>query len=378
MAFEGGRREEGDYSFGIEEEYFLANAETLEVPAETPGALFKDLDARTGGRASHESLQAQMEVSTEPMTAVVEVRDRLRSLRASSQEAAAKYGFAILACGTHPTAEWHRVAPTASERYFKVMDELQMIGRRNMLCGMHVHVELPDPRRRASVMSQMLPYLPLFVALSTSSPFWHSRDTGLRSYRLSAYDELPRSGIPELFASEEDYELYVASLVRAGTIKDASYIWWAVRPSLRYPTLELRAPDCCTRLDDAIAIACLYRTLVRHLFKNADSNPGGSALRRSLAVVNKWTAQRFGIHGVFATEGEPISVPQFLDVVIAMVAEDAADLGCSREVDHCRTIISGGTSADAQLKVYEERKHEGHDSAVKAVAWWVAETTAAY
>ena len=129
------------------------------------------------------------------------------------------------------------------DRYTQVMDDLQMIGQRNMLCGMHVHVELPEPRRRVDVMSRMLPYVPLFIALSASSPFWQGRTTGLKGYRLAAYDELPRTGLPELFRTEADYDTYVDAMVRSGAIKDSSHLWWAVRPSLNYPTLELRAPD---------------------------------------------------------------------------------------------------------------------------------------
>ena len=145
------------------------------------------------------------------------------------------------------------------------MDDLQMIGQRNMLCGLHVHIELPDPDDRVDVMMRMLPYLPLFVALSTSSPFWYSRPTGLKDYRLAAYDELPRTGVPELFRNKDDFEAYVGALVKAGVMKDASYVWWSIRPSLKHPTLELRAPDVPTLLDDTIAIAALWRSLARHL-----------------------------------------------------------------------------------------------------------------
>ncbi len=136
------------------------------------------------------------------------------------------------------------------DRYDKVMDDLQMIGQRNMLCGMHVHVEFPDPARRIDVMMRMLPYLPLFIALAASSPFWQRRPTGLKGYRLAAYDELPRTGLPELFRTNAEYDAYVDAMVRSGAMQDASHLWWAIRPSLKYPTLELRAPDCCTRIDD--------------------------------------------------------------------------------------------------------------------------------
>jgi carboxylate-amine ligase len=141
------------------------------------------------------------------------------------------------------------------------MDDLQLIGLRDLLCGMHVHVQLPDGEDRVDVMTRMLPYLPLFVALSTSSPFWTSHCTGLKSYRLAAYDELPRTGVPELFRKTEEFEAYIEALTKAGAIENSSYIWWAIRPSLKHPTLELRAPDSCTFVDDSVAIAALYRSL---------------------------------------------------------------------------------------------------------------------
>jgi carboxylate-amine ligase len=366
---------ETDYCFGIEEEYFLAHTDTMEAARQSPNELFRELTAVTGGRAGRESLQAQVEVSTEPHTSAAAIREQLQSLRRAAAAIAEKHGLVILASGTHPTAKWEHIAHTPSEHYAGVMDALQMIGRRNMLCGMHVHVELPDPDRRVDVMVRMLPYLPLFLALSTSSPFWRSRSTGLKGYRLAAYDELPRTGLPDVFPDAAAYGRYVASLVASGVIQDASHIWWALRPSHKYPTLELRAPDCCTRLDDAIAIACLFRAVTRHLFRNEGHHAHVSAVDRAIAVENKWRAQRFGVDGTFATREGAMTVEQTLDQLLLRVGEDAEALGCVREVQHCRSIISGGTSADVQLRMFDERKHEGDSSAIVAVASWVAEAT---
>src|SRR5258705_3193111 len=177
-----------------------------------------------------------------------------------------------------------------------------MMGQLIMLGGIHVHAKLPDPDERVDVMCRMLPYLPLFLALSTSSPFWQSRSTGLMGYRLAAYDELPRTGVPELFRTKEEFDAYIAAQVKAGIIADSSYIWWAIRPSLAHPTLELRAPDCCTLIDDAIAIAALYRTLVRHLYYNPWRNHGMTAVSRALVVENKWRAPRYRGHGTLLSD----------------------------------------------------------------------------
>src|SRR6185295_10104808 len=246
-----------------------------------------------------EFLQSQIEVITQPQVDMDSARQELRDLRQTVAQVAAEHGLAILAAGTHPTANWNRSRQSEGERYDTVMDDLQMIGQRNMLCGLHVHVELPNANERVDVMTRMLPYLPLFIALATSSPFWQSRPTGLKGYRLAAYDELPRTGVPELFRTPAEYDSYIAALVKAGVMEDSSYVWWTIRPSLKHPTLELRAPDSCTLVEDSIAIAALYRTLARRLTRNPWQNWDLTAVTRAIVLENKWRAQRYGVHGTF-------------------------------------------------------------------------------
>jgi len=258
------------------------------------------------------------------------------------------------------------------------MEDLQLIGLRDLLCGLHVHVELPDAEDRVDIMYRMLPYLPLFVALSTSSPFWDSRCTGLKGYRLAAYDELPRTGVPELFRKREEFDAYVEALTSAGVIEDSSYVWWAIRPSLAHPTLELRAPDCCTRLEDTIAIAALYRTLVRHIYYNPWRNFGMTAVTRAIVVENKWRAQRYGVDGTFVAEDGAVTVAEMLERVIEETAADAEALGCTEELQHCRAIVENGTSADAQLAIFEAHNHGDPDTALHAVTDWIARATLAH
>jgi carboxylate-amine ligase len=289
------------FRFGIEEEYFLSDARTLQVASRTPDALFQSADFGVAGHIGREFLQAQIEVATEPHRKAGDSKLELMRLRQNAAAAAAQHDLVILACGTHPLSSWRESVQSPKDRYDKVMNDLQMIGRRNMLCGMHVHVDLPDPSRRIDVMTRMLPYLPLFIALSTSSPFWQGRATGLKGYRLAAYDELPRTGLPELFHNNAEYDAYVAAMLVSGAMQDASHLWWAIRPSLKYQTLELRAPDCCTRIEDTIAIAALYRSLARFLFVNPDHNGGLDVVDRAIAVENKWRAQRYGTQGTFVT-----------------------------------------------------------------------------
>jgi carboxylate-amine ligase len=371
---------EHDFSFGIEEEYFLVDAETKALARAMPAPFLEaaKLAAKRacGGQVTCEMLQAQIEVATAPHTDMKAAHAELRELRRTVAGIAAQHGLSIIAAGTHPTASGFEARQTESERYDAVVDDLQMIALRNALCGMHVHVELPDPDARVSVMTRMLPFLPLFIALATSSPFWHSRPTGLMGYRLAAYDEEPRTGMPELFHDKKEFDAYVAALVKAGVITDASFIWWAMRPSLAHPTLELRAPDSCTLIEDSIAIAALFRVLARRLYReprlNADLGPVG----RAIAVENKWRAQRYGVHGTFVTEDGAVTIREMIAQVIAETAADAAVLRCTAELERCRTIADAGTSADAQLALYEARSRTlGDAAALAAVNRWLAATT---
>jgi carboxylate-amine ligase len=284
---------------------------------------------------------------------------------------AGEYGFAIMACGTHPTAVWRLSQPSPKPRYEEMIEDLRSIGHRNMMCGMHVHVQLPDPGKRFAVMRAMIPHLPLFIALSASSPFWNSHKTGLKGYRLAAYSELPRTGLPELFEGEQDYDDYVEALKKSGVVQDASHIWWAMRPALRHPTLELRAPDSCTFVDDAVAIASLYRVLARHLYRRPELSLAVTSVERAIAVENKWRAQRYGTDCIFASQDGPVTIAERLSRLLGETAEDAEALGCIDAVQHCHTIIARGSSAEFQLRAYRD---SGED--VTAVLRWIASATA--
>ena len=327
-------------------------------------------DCGDAGRIGREFLQAQIEVATEPHSEIGAARHRAQAAAPERGGGRAAHGLTILACGTHPSARWPDAVQSPKDRYTHVMDVLQMIGQRNMLCGMHVHVEFPDPARRVDVMTRMLPYLPLFIALSTSSPFWQGRATGLKGYRLAAYDELPRTGLPELFRGNGDYDEYVAAMMRSGAIKDASHLWWAIRPSLKYPTLELRAPDCCTRLDDAIALAALYRVLRATSCRyraQCGSRRGRPLHRRGEQVAGPALRRQRHLCQPLGRGRGRRDAGRVLD----LVAADAAALGCAGEVEHCRKIAAEGTSAEAQVKIFTENEHEGADIALHKVARWI-------
>jgi len=368
-----------DFKFGIEEEYFVNDAPKRDIAKGKIREFFTSCRENISGDIQPEMLEPQIEIATKPSLEFSEARTQLASLRSSVGAVARDFNLSIMASGTHPLAVWSRVRPTAQPRYGKVMHDLQMLGSRNVLCGMHVHVEVPDLGMRVDIMNRIQPYLPLLLALSTSSPFWQAQRTGLLGYRLAAYRELPRTGFPDLFENEQDYQRYIDTLVSARAIENSSYVWWVIRPSLKHPTMELRVADSCTRLDDTIAIAALYRCLVRRLSLNTSLNAGQTGASRAINDENGWRAQRYGIHGSFVDEKTRTAKPvrELLEETLDLVAEDAKVLGCQRELDLARWIVARGTSADQQLTLYTEAVGRGlsnRDALVGVVDWLSAET----
>lgn len=367
------------YTIGIEEEFFVYDAKTRRALRRADTKFLATLKKNLGERVSTEMLQSQIEVMTAPCESMDEARAQLTELRRALGAAARDRKLGIAAMGTFPLAFWTEQQATRKERYGALMDDLQMIGARNMLCGMHVHVGIPDPDVRIDLMMRLTPYLPLLLALSTSSPFWQGQLTGLSGYRLAAYDEMPRTGLPELFRTKDDYDEYVSALVGAKIIPDASYIWWAIRPSLRHPTIELRVADTCTRIEDALAIAALFRCLVRALDRNRGLNAGFDRVGRAITAENKWHAQRSGIAANFIDPFSrvPIDIRQWLDQVLAFVEADIEALGCRDEIRHLAKIIKGGTSADRQIGIFNEARAAGRRrlTAIHDVIDWVGQET---
>ena len=257
---------ESGFRFGIEEEFFLADAVTRGTPRDSLKAFHEAVHQKLP-EAERELLQSQIEIASPPLSSFAQARSILSDMRENLAKIASDHRILLLASGTQPLAMWNQQKKTEKERYQNLTHEMQMLGRRNVVCGMHVHVEVPDPDHRIDLMNRLLPFTPLMLALSASSPFWQGQNTGLAAYRTSVWGEMPRTGLPDLFRDDAEYEHYVDTMVRAGAIKDASFLWWTLRPSTRYPTLELRVADSCTNLDDTIAIAALYRCLVRHLVR---------------------------------------------------------------------------------------------------------------
>jgi carboxylate-amine ligase len=368
-----------DYTFGIEEEFFLVNPRTRGAVARLPRSLLESCRRRFGDRIEHEMLQSQLETSTPVCREADEAREWLVRLRHGVAESCEEHGLAVLAAGTHPLGEWREMRHTESPRYERLIDDFQIIGRRNLLCGMHVHVATPPGVDRVDVMNRLMHWLPVFLALSTSSPFWDRHRTGLLSYRQAAYDEWPRTGIPDFFAGEAEYGAFVEMLAAAGAIRDASQLWWAIRPALKYPTLELRIADSCTHVDDALTIALLFRCLVRATVREPALGRVRSGQTRRLIDENRWRAKRYGYHDgwIDVHTGREQPFREALDQLVGLVADDAAALGCEGYADGIARILARGTSAHAQLSIYRQHRDAGalKVTALRAVVDWLVAAT---
>lgn len=368
------------YTFGLEEEFFVVQRPGGELARALPAQFLSRCRDRLGPRVGLELLQSQIEAQTVPHSDAGDALAELKELRAGLVAAAAEFDLGIIAAGTHPVASWRKQRFTERARYRMVMSDLGMLGYRNLLCGLHVHVGVPDPSKRVTLMTRSLPFLPYFLALSTSSPFWGGRSTGLMAYRPAAYDELPRTGLPPAFADQGEYDAYLAALTGAGIIPDASYLWWAVRPSLAHPTLELRIADACTRVEDSVAIAGLFRALVHRLDVDPDFGPDVTAVTRALAEENRWRVQRDGLDAriVDPLDGQPVTVREGLVHLVELLGDDAAALGDDGMADAVATVLAFGTSAQRQLDIFANAREvdRNRDEALGRVVRWLMRETA--
>jgi carboxylate-amine ligase len=356
---------------GVEEEYLLVERETGALITKQPPGVLETVSNVRHGLVARELFSSQIEIGTDVCTNMKALRADIWVLRQAVAEAAAEYGMAPIAASSHPFARWLSQEYTEAERYQTLTADLQAVTRRMVISGMHVHVGIEDPDLRIDLMDQAAYFLPHLLALSTSSPFWEGRDTGLKSYRLSVGEALPRTGFPEKFSSWSEFKRHVDVLVRAGIIEDSTMIWWHIRPSERYPTLEMRVTDLPTRMEDTIALAAMYVCLLRMLWRIKLENRRWRSYANFLLAENQWRAQRYGISGELMDLGRGVLVPfpELLEELLEMLRPDAEALDCVAELEHTRTICERGTSADRQLATYHGALEDGatEDEALKTV-----------
>ena len=348
--------QEPAFTVGIEEEYLLVDAQTRNLIQDAPPEMLAQCEALLEGQVAPEFLQCQIEVGTRVCRTVREARSDLERLRSTVASVARSHGLRLVAASTHPIAVWGEQKRTHKERYETIEQDLQTVVRRLVICGMHVHVGIEDDELRIDLLNQADYVLPHLLALTTSSPFWQGHDTGLKSYRISVWDEMPRTGLPEHFQSHGEFRRFLGILTDAGIMEDGTKLWWDIRPSVRFPTLEMRICDVCTRLEDAMCVAALYVCWLRMLYRLRVDNQRWRAYPRMLIAENRWRAQRYGIDKglIDFGRGAVVDYPELVEEMIELCAEDAEALQCAAEIQHARRILDRGTSAHWQVRAYRD------------------------
>jgi carboxylate-amine ligase len=341
-------------TIGIEEEFQIVRADgELQAHIDTLLASAKPV---LGEDVKAEMLQSVVEVGTKICSGVAEAREEVLRLRGTLTTLLEPEGMRIASAGTHPFSHWQDQRITELDRYKMIEDEMQDVVRELLIFGMHVHVGIDDPQSRIEVVNEARYFLPHLLALSTSSPFWLRRATGLKSYRSVVWSRFPRTGIPPEFGSHEEFSNYVDLLVRTRCIDNGKKIWWDLRPHWQYPTIEFRVCDACTKVDEVLCIAALIQAICAKLLKLRSQNLGFRKYLPTLISENKWRAMRYGIDGKLIDFGKLAEVPmRDLALELLEFVDDVVDeLESRKEVEYVHTLLREGTSADRQLRVYEQ------------------------
>ena len=351
-------------TIGIEEEYQIIDPETRELRSFITQFIDGDHIIMVEREIKAELHQSMVELGTPVTATVAQAHEELVKQRSFISRLARDKGLGVMCAGTHPFSRWVDQQVTPFPRYLSVLEEMQLLAQRLLIFGMHVHIGIEDRALAVDTMNVVRYMLPHILALSTSSPFWLGRKTGLKSYRSVVFQDFPRSGIPDICRSETDYDNLVRTLVNTGCIPDASKIWWDVRPHHKYPTLEFRICDICTRVDEAMAITALFQALVLWLWKLRRNNITFRIYRRDLIEENRWRASRYGLDGKMIDFGKGQELPtrQLVRELVDLVAEEVDELGTRDYLRPIELMLMHGTSADRQLRIYD-----ANDGDLKAV-----------
>jgi glutamate---cysteine ligase / carboxylate-amine ligase len=344
-----------EYTLGIEEEFQIVDPQSRELRSHVSEFL-EEGKMILGEKIKPEMIQSMIEVGTGICKNIQEARADITRLRCIISTLARKKGLEIVAASTHPFSHWEDQEIYEDDRYRLLVEEIQMVARSLLIFGLHVHVGIQDPERAIHIMNAARYFLPHVLALSTSSPFWLGHNTGLKSYRSEVFKKFPRTDIPDHFDSHASFQRYVDLLVKLNCIDNGKKIWWDVRPHPFFPTLEFRICDIPTRVDDTIAIAALFQAIVARLNELINKNLGFRLYRRMLIQENKWRAVRWGLDGKMLDLGKQKEVPvrDLIHELLEFVDPVLDQLNSRKEVEHIHTILDRGTSADAQLRVFEE------------------------
>src|SRR5215210_4343360 len=341
-------------TLGIEEEYQIIDPETRELKSYITEILKGD--SLILEEVKPELHQSMVEIGTRVCRTPADARNELIRLRGKVMELAGRSGLVIAAAGTHPFSSWLTQEITPMERYMGVREDLAELAQQLLIFGTHVHIGIEDRDFLIDAMNVARYFVPHLLCLSTSSPFWCGRNTGLKSYRSIIFRHFPRSGIPPRFGSWDEYDTMVETMVKTRCIPDGSKIWYDARPNHRFPTLEFRSCDVCTRVDEAVCVAAIFQAIVAKLWKLRRDNMTFRTYPTELIEENKWRAVRYGLDGKLLDLGKQREVPardlirELLDFVDPVLDE----LESRKEVEHIHTILERGTSADEQKRVFNE------------------------
>lgn len=352
---------EPSFSVGVEEEYWLVKKANGDLIEKQPADLMDKMHSILGEQVTKEFHGSQIEIGTKICHSSSEIRQELTHLRNTIAEVAAQYELTIMAASTHPSAEWDKQMHSEGEHYESLVQDFKQVILRLLICGMHVHVGIEDKDMRIELMNQMIYFLPHLLAISTSSPFWRGKNMGLNCCRLSLFDNLPRSGTPETFSSFAEYERLMNVLLKSGAIDNPAKIWWDIRPSTKWPTVEVRITDMCTNIDDAVCIATLTRCLFRALYRLRCQNQSWRKYSSTLINQNRWMAQRYGVNGGLVDFGQSKIRPYkelALDI-LEFIKDDMEYFDCQADAEHILTIAERGTCSDQQVAIYDDALKKG-------------------
>ncbi|SIQ97359.1 carboxylate-amine ligase [Paracoccus thiocyanatus] len=366
--------QEPSFTLGIEEEYLLVDAETGAL-REAPDALMAACKAELADQVSPEFLRCQIEIGSPVAANVTEARAQLARLRESIARHSADFGLAPISVACHPLADWRRQDHTDKDRYNKLSQEMGGLSRRMLICGMHVHVGIAQKAQRIDLMNQFSWFLPHLLALSASSPFWLGEDTALASYRTTVFAGYPRTGLPPRMGSWDEYERSVGALTETGIIDDASKIWWDLRPSARFPTLETRICDACPRLDNTVTLVALIQATLRMLWRLSRQNLRWRQYDNFLLGENRWRATRYGITQGLIDFGSGRVIPfdQIAEDWLAIIAEDADALDSQPAVAGLRDMVARGSAAERQRALFAAAIAAGAtpEEAFRSIVMWL-------
>jgi carboxylate-amine ligase len=346
-----------DFTLGIEEEFQIIDPESGELRSHV-SQLMKQSEEALAEKVSRELHQSVIEIGSKVCANVEEARQEVTATRAALCRIARENGLRVAAAGTHPFTHWSEVSTTENERYNKILDDLQVVARANVIFGLHVHVGIEDRNTLIHIFNMARYFVPHIMALAVNSPFWCGRDTGWKSYRTKIFEKFPRTGIPNTFRSYREFDELIGDLIQTNSIDSGKMLWWEIRPHHRFPTLEFRCCDVPMRVDETICLAAFFQAIVAKLYRLHQRNLSFRLHRRTLIEENRWRAARWGVSGNLIDLGKMREVPtaELMGELLEFVEEVVDELGVREELGYVHRILENGTGADRQLEVWNRNR----------------------